>query len=208
LARNAHLVPAHITGIAGSGVRVLRCDELAAIVSTVDRTPARAIDDIRAHDHALQSVVNHGATAAAGRFGQTFAGDADARSHVIEHGERVARLLAERDGCVEMRLLLPGSTQRPAPGPRNESVGPGRAYLERIRADSDALDRLALRDALGPMIRGERVEQLPNDRGIAFSHLIERSREPEYRAAIGALPALGEGMIVGPLALHAFAEPR
>jgi hypothetical protein len=58
------------------------------------------------------------------------------------------------------------------------------------------------------MIRGERVEQLPNDRGIAFSHLIERSREPEYRAAIGALPALGEGMIVGPLALHAFAEPR
>lgn len=208
LARNAHLVPAHITGIAGSGVRVLRCDRLAAIVSSLDRTPARAIEDVRAHDHALQSVVNHGATAAAGRFGQTFAEDAAARSHVIEHGERIERLLNEWDGCVEMRLLLSGRPERAAEGPRPESVGPGRAYLERIRADRDALDRLGLRDALGPMIRAERVEQLPQDRGIAFSHLIERSREPEYRAAIGALPALAEGTIVGPLALYAFAEAR
>jgi hypothetical protein len=208
LARNAHLVPAHITGIAGGGVRVLRCDQLAAIVSTLDRAPARAIDDVRAHDHALQSVVNHGATAAAGRFGQTFAGDAEVRSHVIEHGGRIARLLSEWDGCVEMRLLLAAMPERPAAPSRGDAVGPGRAYLDRIRANRDALDALALRDALGPMIRAERVEQLANDRGIAYSHLVERSRESEYRAAVGALPALAEGTIVGPLALYAFAEPR
>jgi gas vesicle protein GvpL/GvpF len=209
LARNAHLVPAHITGIGGSGVRVLDCGALGAIVSSLERAPQRALEDVRAHDHALQSVVHHGATAAAGRFGQTFPGDVDARSHVIEHGDRIVRVLGDCDGCVEMRLLLGGTPDREsAPPPVAEDVGPGRAYLEQVKAERDTLGRLALRDALGPLIRAERVEQLPNARGIAFSHLIERTTEREYRSAIAAIPSLSTAAIVGPLALYSFAEPR
>jgi hypothetical protein len=207
LARNAHLVPAHITGIGGSGVRVLACDTLGAIVSSLDRAPARALEDVRAHDHALQSVVHHGATAAAGRFGQTFPDDREARSHVIEQAERIARVLGEWDGCVEMRLLVaspPDDVGRRI----EEPAAPGRAYLERVKADRDALSRLALRGALGPLIRGEKIEHLPNARGIAFSHLIERGDERDYRAAVESLPELSECTVVGPLALYAFAEPR
>lgn len=208
LARNAHLVPAHITGIGGSGVRVLVCDALGAIVSSLDRAPARALEDVRAHDHALQSVVHHGATAAAGRFGQTFADDRDTRSHVIEQAERIARVLAEWDGCVEMRLLIAATPTAQGAQRSEESAAPGRAYLERVKADHDALSHLALRDKLGPLIRGEKVERLPNARGVAFSHLIERGAEPAYRAAINAMPAFAAGTVVGPLALHAFAEPK
>jgi hypothetical protein len=207
LARNAHLVPAHITGIGGSGVRVLDCAALGAIVSSVDRAPARALEDVRAHDHALQSVVHHGATAAAGRFGQTFPDDRETRSHVIEQAERIARVLGEWDGCVEMRVLIAATQTGEGARPSEGSAGPGRAYLERVKADRDALSHLALRDALGSLIRGEKVEQLPNARGVAFSHLIERGAERAYRAAIGAMPALAGGTVVGPLALYAFAEP-
>lgn len=214
LARNAHLVPAHITGLGGGIVRVLECDGLGAVVSTLERPPARdSLDDIRAHDHALQSVVNHGATAAAGRFGQIFPTDEEARRYVIQHGERIARVLDEYDGCVEMRLLLAGAPEPTPPVPEPpaasaEEVGPGRAYLERVRAIHSGTDRLALRGALGPMVRAERVEELPKERGVAFAHLIERRSEAEYRDAIAALPALADGTLVGPLALYTFAEPR
>src|SRR5436853_125238 len=63
LDRNAHLIPAHIPGIDGSTLRVIHCGELAALVSTVDRVTSRpSIDQVRAHDHALQAAVHHGAT--------------------------------------------------------------------------------------------------------------------------------------------------
>lgn len=208
LARNAHLIPPHITGLAGSGVRVLDCHALGAIVSSLDRTPAREIDDVRAHDHALRSVVHHGATAAAGRFGQTFSGDSEARTHVLARADWIARILNEWDGCVEMRLLLTKVPELRDELSVSERIGPGRAYLERVKADRDSLNRLALRNALGPVIRAEKVEELPKARGVAFSHLIDRGGEREYRAAIDSIPALSSGTIVGPLALYAFAEPQ
>lgn len=212
LTRSAHVVPAHITGVGGSPVRVIDCEKLGAIASTLDRAPGRAsLDDVRAHDHALQSVVHHGATAAAGRFGQTFESDGDARRHVIEHGDSVTRVLEEFDGCVEMRVLLASPQLQSAAAPPDRSKtdsGPGRAYLEELRDAHKVYGHLALREALGPLIRAEKVEELPRSRGVAFSHLIDRGNESQYRNAIAALPALAEGTVVGPLALYAFVAPQ
>lgn len=209
LTRNAHLVPAHITGLAGSAVRILECETLGAIVSTVGNSPARGIDEVRAHDHALQSIVHHGATAAAGRFGQTFSTDVEARAHVLRHGDRIARVLHDCDGCVEMRVLVRGEKVPPArAGAPEDRPGAGRAYLEGVRADRERVEGLGVRAMLEPFVRAERVEELPKSRGVAFSHLIERRSEAQYRSAIGAIPGFARGTIVGPLALHAFAEPR
>lgn len=214
LGRSAHLVPAHITGVGAATLRVIACEEegLGALVSTLDRAPQRAsLDDVRAHDHALQSVVHHGSTAAAVRFGQTFASDDEIRRHVAEGGGRVARLLHQYDGCVEMRLLMAlspvkGSSATPDVA---DAVGPGRAYLERLKNSGagERLEGLGLRDSLGPVVRAELVEELPLARGVVFSHLILRQDESAYREAISALPALAEASIVGPLALYSFAEP-
>lgn len=217
LTRNAHLVPSHITGIAGGTVRVLDCGDLGAIVSTLERDVDRSLDAVRAHDHALQSVVHHGATAAAGRFGQAFPSEDATREHVTAHGRRVADVLTTWDGCVEMRLLLPGgvvdrgtahSSAADAPKVAQTASGAGTAYLERVRAERGALSGLALRSALGPVVRAEAIEELPRRRGIAFTHLIDRSAEQDYRDAVASVPALGDATLVGPLALHTFSEPR
>lgn len=209
LSRSAHLVPAHISGLGAALLRVVESGELAALVSTLERSPERAsLDDIRAHDHALQSVVHHGSTTAAVRFGQTFADESEVRQHVTERGERIARLLEQFDGCVEMRILLPIEDQPEADEPNHldDAVGPGRAYLERLRHDSHARGP-AIRDAIGPIVRAERVEELAGARGAVFAHLIKRSDEADYRSAIATLPALAKARIVGPLAFYSFAEP-
>lgn len=210
LARNAHLVPAHITGLDSTVLRVVTCDELGALVSTLERAPAHSLDDVRAHDHALQSVVHHGSTAAAVRFGQTFPTDDDVRRHVGERGTRIARVLSEFDGCVEMRLLVAHSDEALAAAPATEApadTGPGRAYLEQLRGSRERYTSLGLTDALGTVVRAERVEELPKSRGVVFAHLIRRSDERAYREAVSAFPALAAASIVGPLALYSFAEP-
>jgi gas vesicle protein GvpL/GvpF len=214
LAGNAARVPKDFVGLQGSAVRVLTCGSLGALVSTVERMPARAtLEDVRVHDGVLQAVVDGKTTAAAVRFGQSFAGDDEACRHVTDHAERLAGVLEEYDGCVEVRLLLahapePEPEPEPAkPLPTQSERGPGRAYLEQLRHAREHMKRLALRSALGPVVRAERVEELPRSRGVVFSHLVRRDELPVYRDAVATIPALAEAKMVGPLALYSFAEP-
>ena len=202
LRRNAHLVPPQIAGIRGAPVSVLACDSLSALVSEVDAPRSSDVDALRAHDHAMQTVVRHGTTAAAVRFGQTFSDEADLRRHLTGRIPELAATLEELDGCVEMRLLMTIPREDPAEG---ASHSPGRAYLESLRG-SNRVFGLSLRAALGPTVRAERVEELPGGSGVAFAHLIRREEEQEYRASVSAQPALAEATVVGPLALYAFAE--
>lgn len=213
LDRNAHLIPAHIPGIGGSTIRVLACGDLAALVSTVERGASRpGLDEVRAHDHALQAAVHHGATAVAVRFGQTFASDDDLRDDVKERCVELTSLLTNYDGCVEMRLLvaIPEEMREKSEQPLDDE-SPGTAYLKHLsrgaRASRDLANRWALRAALGPSVLAERVEALPKSRGAVFSHLIKREEESGYREAIGLQPSLAEAHVVGPLALYAFSEP-
>jgi hypothetical protein len=216
VAGSAAKIPHDIVGIQDAPVRVVRCGDLGALVSTLERIPrARAsLDNVRAHDAVLQSVVDRGATAAAVRFGQSFADDDDLCRYVNERGERVAHLLRDYDGCVEIRVLLAqdASAETPAQTPAGAETGPGRAYLENLRAAGggragEHLQRMALRSALGPVVRAERVEELPKSRGVVFAHLVRRDDLPAYREALAALPALADAKLVGPLALYSFAEP-
>lgn len=213
LDRNSHLIPAHIAGIDGSTLRVVDCGELAALVSTVDRVTARpSLDQVRAHDHALQAAVHHGATAVAVRFGQAFDSDTQLQDDVRERGKESKAVLEKCDGCVEMRVLvaLPEG-ERAEPEQRIDQDSPGTSYLNHLgrgsKASRDLAKQWALRAALGPAVLAERVEALPKARGAVFSHLIKRDEESGYRAAIGLHPALADARVVGPLALYAFAEP-
>ena len=202
------------SGLQGADVRALACGELSAVVSTLERMPppgSATLDDVRVHDAVLQSVVDAGATTIAVRFGQSFAGDQELCAHVVERGARALSVLREYDGCVEMRLLLAHEIEADAPATptpsRSETAGgPGRAYLESLRDEHQRIERLALKDALGPLIQAERVEALPRGRGVVFSHLVRRDDVSSYREAIAAMPSLAEAIPVGPLALYSFAE--
>ena len=87
---------------------------------------------------------------------------------------------------------------------------PGRAYLEQLRARAalaaERVPRISLAAALGPMVRRERVELLPNAAGVVVSHLVSRDEEAAYRAAVAELPALSEARVVGPLPLYGFSD--
>lgn len=198
-------------GIGGPAVRVLDCGDLAALVSSppgaVTRTRANAV----VHDAVLTAFVDAGATVAAARFGEAFESDADCCRAVTGRSDRVRDLLREADGCVEMRIVLalpdadvaaPATATRPA-----EGAGPGRAYLESLRAGSRRVTTVSVRDALGPMVRAERVEEYEGGRGVTIAHLIRRADEVRYRVAVAGLPGLSAGVVVGPLALYSFAEP-
>ena len=202
LSRNAHLVPAHITGIRGSALTVMPCGDIAALVSAVDTADHKDLDALRAHDHAVQAVVHHGATTSAVRFGQTFGDSEELRRHLAERAAQIGETLQRLDGHVEMRLLMTIPPGKPA---ETGAQSPGRAYLESLRA-SNRVSGLALRAALGPVVRAEQVEELPRASGVAFAHLIIREEETIYREAVSSHPSLGDATIVGPLALYSFAE--
>lgn len=234
LTRNAALVPSDVRGLDGSAVRVVDCGHLAAIASSIDRAPTRALPHVRAHDAVLRRVVERGPTVAAVRFGQHFATDDALRSEVGARASAVRPVLEKCDGCVEMRLLLPAdhrAERRAARSPETAHAGKGRAYLEQIKLHRDRLARLTLRPALGALVRDERIEEVPavppqpgrsdatggrpTGRGadaqvvgaIVYAHLVDREREAEYREAVLAQPSLSGVTVVGPLALHTFAEP-
>jgi len=182
-------------------------------VSTVDCVTSRpSLDQVRAHDHALQAAVHHGATAVAVRFGQAFDSDTQLRDDVRERGKDAKSVLEKCDGCVEMRVLVAvPEGESSEPEQRIDPDSPGTSYLTNLgrgsKASRDLASKWALRAALGPAVLAERVEALPKSRGAVFSHLIKRDEESVYRAAIGLHPALAEAKVVGPLALYAFADP-
>lgn len=199
-------IPADARGVAGAGVRALPCGDLSAIVSTIERAAVRpTLDAVRAHDGALQRIVDGGATVAAVRFGQTFDDDAGCRQHVTERADRIVHLLREHDGAVEMRVLVPSSEDAMTVPP--SGAGPGRAYLESLRASGSLAPPAGLGDALGPLVRAERVERLPQSRGVAVVHLVKRADLGAYRSALASMPSLVASRVIGPLALYSFAEP-
>jgi hypothetical protein len=190
---------------------VLEAKTVAAIVETVAVAPKADIAAARAHDAALGHFVKAGATVAAVRFGQAFDDDAACIAEVNARTARVASLLREHQGCVEMRVLLPVEAVPPSP-PSPPNAGPGRSYLDSLRASGQVAPDLALRPIIGPTIRAERVEGFQarrgGVRGIAFAHLVHRDRLAEYRDAVHAVPSLAEARLVGPLPLYSFAEPE
>lgn len=205
-------MPSDLRGLGDAPVRVAPCGPLGAIVSDVARAPAALVDDVTRHDRVLRDAVAAGCTVLASRFGQTFRDDLELCREVSAHGALATRILAEHDGCVEMRILVAGAAVSPSPAPTPaaaKSEGPGRAYLERLRRQSAARNpAFSIRAGIGAIVRAEHVESLPGGAGVAVAHLVARPDLPAWRDAIGRLPALATSRVIGPLPLYSFAEPR
>lgn len=197
-------------GVGQAPVRELVSGGLRAIVSTVAAKPSPTVETIRDHDRVLREYVRAGATVAAVRFGQLFTDDAACAAEIPARASRIETLLREHRGCVEMRVLLPAEEQA-RPAAPSEPVGPGRAYLESLRAKGTVSPGLALAPVVGPSIRAERIEGFAapsgDARGVAFAHLVHRDDLPAYREALRSMPALAAARVVGPLPLYSFAEP-
>ena len=204
LPRNAERVPGELAGIGDAPVRLLRCETVTAVVSTIAAQVSRShVAAMRAHDRVLRAIAQQSVTVAAVRFGQSFVSDADACvALATRHAEK--NTLEQLDGCVEMRLLLPHDATA-VPEPPAQESGPGRAYLEGLRRQR-SVPGVSLRAALGPLVKQECVERLEMEggAGVVFAHLINAADVDRYRGAIGELPALVEARVLGPLPLYSF----
>lgn len=208
LSRNAGRVPANVTGIDRAPVRVVACADLAALVSTVDRSPPRQdVESIIRHDGAMTAVVHHGITVAASRFGQTFADDGSLCDELAASSKRLRATLERYDGCGEMRIAMRDMMEPPAS--MRASVAPpeapGRAYLESLREKLTPRPAVDFREILGDLALDERIE--PRKGGRTIAHLVRFDDEEKYRIALYTNPALEGATITGPHALHSFAEP-
>lgn len=207
LSRNADRVPKTVTGIGGAPLRVIACDELAALASSVHAAPPRQdLESIVSHDLATVGVVRQRITVAASRFGQTFADEVALCEELSPASRRVRATLERYDGYGEMRVIMRDVVDRsvPARGSMDSPDAPGRAYLESVRDKLQPRPAIDFRGILGDLIRDERVERRKDVQTI--SHLVRFEDEARYRVALYTHHALTGATITGPHALHSFAE--
>jgi hypothetical protein len=210
LSRNAERVPAHLRGIDDAPLRVVVCDALAAIVSTMDAAPSRENRGaVVGHDVGLGHVVRQGITAVPSRFGQTFADDASLCAELSATPNRDALIatLERHDGRGEMRIMMRGVIDPPAAarGSIEPSASPGRAYLESVRETLKPRPPVDFRGLVGGLVLDERVERRGDVQTI--SHLVRFEDETRYRSELYSQAALEGATIMGPHALYSFAEP-
>jgi hypothetical protein len=233
-------VPNGLSGIEGAPIRALLVRGLEAWVSDVQppRTlptqgakEQQLISGVKAHDAVVETALDMGATPVPARFGQRFDDDDACRVALEQRVEPVSRVLTALQGLIEMTLLVTPSTRRmlrdlePVFVGAVESepdefehapLGPGRAYLEFLRAKGSAvgemrgaLSRLAERitSAVGVFVRSsakhESVTRMPM---VTLSHLIERGAADAYRATATAVPTGQElrVLVIGPRAPYSF----
>lgn len=237
---HAGSVPHGLSGIDGAPVRALLVSELEAWVSDVEPARPAPTDElkteqliigVKAHDLVVETALDTGTTPVPARFGQRFNDDDACRVALEERVEPVSAVLSALQGFVEMTLLVTPSTRRmlrdlePAltgvgvPDPdafEHADQGPGRAYLEFLRARGaavgelrDALSQLAeqISAALVAFVRRS-VEHVSVTRMpmLTLSHLVERDAAEAYRATAEAVPTGREVrvLIIGPRAPYSF----
>jgi hypothetical protein len=202
-----------VTGLQGDPVRSIRCGTLAALVSSVDSPLAGTppdLDSIRRHDAVLRAVVEGGVTVVPIRFAQTFDDGEDPCRYLVNR-EHLARLLDEFAGCVEMHIVIPATrldwARIEGTAPRSvtdDTSGPGREYLERLRETMRPYSPYSLKSLLGPTIIDEALTMVRDGSVASFAHLIRSVDVAAYRRAVEGVPGLVGAQVIGPLALHAF----
>lgn len=207
LRRNAERVPSDVIGLDHAAVRTVACDDLCALVSTIASTPSRQnLEALAAHDRASWMVVRNAVTAAASRYGQTFADERVLCADLAMYREGLLATLERYDGYGEMRIVMRVVNEpRPVQAAIAKQRDPGRAYLESVRDTLKPRPSLDFRSILGELFLEERVERRGDLQMIA--HLVRFGDEATYRAAFYSHPALESATITGPHALYSFAEP-
>lgn len=205
------------------GLRWIEVDGLGALVADQQAERIQHADTASLKRYAdLLALIHERATLIPMRFGCLLASDAAVRDLLTRRRERLQSLIAHIDGCVEfgIRLLPTGQPQsaptqparaRAVDGSAAPDVGPGRAYLARIRERLHEDSRLELgaseararieRQVAG-LFRDLHTEHahIAGQDLISLSFLIPRDAAERFVARLRQAPpgALGVGLLTGP----------
>jgi hypothetical protein len=211
------LVPAGLdaaslgTGLVDEDLQVVALGPMAAVVGDIDDTPSIAPTSLRRHDAVVRRIAGASDAILPFRFGATVTGTGELTAGLGPRLQALGVALERTRGCDQMTLRLYADTP-PAPAPAPSTAGPGTAWL-RARSAQRAVhapELARVREALGPWVRAEAVEEHGDSllRASVF-HLVERARVPGYRAqveALGATMAPARLAATGPWPPYAFTE--
>jgi hypothetical protein len=186
-----HAIPQDVTGLHGAGVRAHRIDDLAVVISEIDR-PEPTAEHVQQHNAAIEGVVTEEVTPVPLRFGQ-WAPDAGMFDEVVrEKAAWYHERLKAFAGALEfgLRAVRPDMRQE-ARDVRVAPAATGREYMNALRdkvvaqrghSEEAEQVRQGISEILGAFVREERVEEARTPHGvITVSHLVSRQHFDEYR---------------------------
>lgn len=196
LVRNDLAPPRELRGLDDGPVRLHRGSELAAWVSPADSVPEPTLDRIRRHDAVVEAALAAGETPLPSRFGQWLPTPGALDTVLAQRAAAFTAALEGVAGAVEyaLRVIDP---ELPEPGAEGAGdVTSGTAYMRSLLAREEARRALdargreiatRVRCEAGNTVRLERIEPLRSRHGlVSIVHLVERSGQAEYRAAVAA----------------------
>ena len=215
--------PAGLAGVGGSAVRALDSGPLRAWVESAPTQPAVSVGTLKRHDAVCRAGLQTGATPLPVRFGESFETDDACRASLAGRSTELLASLARVEGKVEMTVAI--HLEMIGREPPRQAAGegartPGRAYLERLRAERDDAQILQQQghvlsrpvvNAVRHLVADERAALRASPPTYLVSHLIARDAESEYRRlASQAIGAHGAGeraraIVRGPSAPFSFA---
>jgi hypothetical protein len=200
-------------GIAGEPLRLVP-GAIAAVAGDLPERPTPDRETLERQDAVVRRLAGRFGALLPARFGEAFADEHALAVRLEPRAAEVAAALTLVRGCVQMTLRVFGEPEAlPAPEPE-PAGGPGTRYLAARRRAGERAHSLPeigpLREALGPLLRAERIER--HDAGgpllgTAY-HLIPRAQAAAYLDVLEAGRAQIGGRRVaasGPWPPYAFA---
>jgi hypothetical protein len=214
-------------GIGDEPVRAVVLGPVAALVGEgIPSPPEPTADALRAWDRVVRRQAASTRALLPARFGSWFPNEQRLAEAIGERQRELQDALAEVSGREQMTLRVyeaagpvdataavrdetPDVAAPHAEAPTD--AGPGTRYLEERRRKQELTRRLpaldALRTALAPFVRAERIE--PHDAPPLLAsvyHLIDRGQSDAYAEAAAAAPLVGARLsLSGPWPAYAFA---
>ena len=185
-------------GLAGEAIEAVACGRLVALAGEIAERPPLSRESLAAHDATVRRLAALSTALLPARFGESAPDEAALCRALEPRSARLAEALALVEGAVQMTLRVFGDrdsagsaaaglvepAKAPAASPTEAAPGPGARYLDgrrRLLAERRALPEVAaLREALRPLLRAERVER------HAAGHLLATAYDLVPRGEVAA----------------------
>jgi len=156
-------------GLAEEPLRLVGSGPVRAIAGEPPEPPRPDPASLSAHDAVVRRLAALVPALLPARFGQWLPDERTLSAWLAAHARELAEALERVAGCVQMTLRVfagPDGVETPPPAKEPAPAaagGPGARYLDQRRRDLERehslLEIAPLRDALRPLLRGERIER-------------------------------------------------
>jgi hypothetical protein len=205
-------------GLGGESLEAIGSGSVQAIAGAMPEPPPTDPATLTKHDTVVRRLADLTPALLPARFGQWIPDEPAVTSWLSAHGPELTEALAQVAGCVQMTLRVYGNgpvMEGPSESESTSTGGPGTQYLADRRREVErerSLPEIApLREALRPLLRGERIERpaAPGRLRATAYDLIARGAAGDYSRIVNETAPLTGWHVTasGPWPPYAFA-PR